>query len=113
MKTLAAAILLALTVATLASDGLARAQGRFVALLGFLLAATERCGFVADTVLVDRLGEKVGVTMEGANEMGAMRRAYDDAISRFSGLRGPVECAYALERYGSAGSELPGLLHRP
>lgn len=96
---------------TLAAE-LTPMQGRLIALLAYIQVSRDHCGFLIDVALLRRTAADAGITFEPPGQVSARDESFTDAERKFVGLRRSVECAYALERFGPEGAEIPGLIAR-
>jgi hypothetical protein len=87
-------------------------QASLIALLTYIQVSRDKCGYLIDVDVLGRTAVDAGVTFESPEQQRARDEGFADAERRFVGIRQSVECAYALERFGPSGSEMPDLIGR-
>lgn len=111
-STILVTLALAALICSAAADSLTASQVRLLDLMTYFQIARDNCGYIIDVDLLKLTAARERISLELPKEQRALSEGFAKAEQSFSGMRRTVECAYALERFGPNGSDMPGLLKR-
>ena len=112
IRTALAVIALQALVCSSAAASLTPAQSKLIDLLTYIQVSRDNCGYLIDVDVLRLTAAREGISFGTPDEQRALADGFANADQAFSGIRRTVECAYALERFGPNGSEMPGLVNR-